>query len=864
MKTSITFICFLVQLLILTPNTKAQWNKTNGPFGGGVISLAVDGDYIFAGTHEGVFLSTNNGSSWNAVNDGLPGARITTLSIYDNDLGGKNIIAGSDGKSIFLSTNYGANWTSVSNGINPNWHVLSSTVSADVQGRQNIFVAGWGGICRSTDNGTSWEIIKKDDNFYTSLAIAPNGNIFAGTQNNGIFLSTDNGVEWNLVNNGLSSLIISSLLILPTDQGGNYIFAGTGSQFSLEGNGVFLSTDDGSSWTNVNNGLTNLDVTSLASKPNGLGGNIIYAGTVKFEGGGIFSSTNNGSNWVEVTNGITDPMISTIDIATNGNIIVGTGYVRGGGAFLSTDNGSSWHSINNGLSATKVWSLAISSNGTNIFAGTNGNGIFLSTNNGSSWTSLNNGLPYRGGVRTLAIDSNDAVYAGIDAYGVYRSSNNGVNWISVNNGLTNLFITELAINGNNIFVGTVYGGIFISTNNGSNWSASNTGLTSTIVQCFAIGQNEIYAGTHHDGSGNGGVFISTNNGANWTAINNGLKVDKFGNIEVNEIIAYPNGIGGHNLLANILADDGVSIHVFLSTNNGSNWNEVTSGLSSKLSYKYFASQQNGPDSNYVFMGSSLKDFYRSINFGEGWIPINNDNSITNYDAHTNSLAIGTDFIFMGTEASGVWRRPLSEIMKLTPIISISNASLNFGELPLGQSKKDSILISNSGDYTLKISVDSSYNNSVFSITPLSLIIKPMESSYLFITYTPNDESSQSDTILIYHNAQNSPLSLTLTGNGKIVGVVESEKIPMEYVLKQNYPNPFNPTTKINYSIPYPSFVSLKIYDLLGKEMQTLVYEEKSIGKYEVEFDGSNFSSGIYFYRIQAGDFSDTKKLTILR
>lgn len=86
----------------------------------------------------------------------------------------------------------------------------------------------------------------------------------------------------------------------------------------------------------------------------------------------------------------------------------------------------------------------------------------------------------------------------------------------------------------------------------------------------------------------------------------------------------------------------------------------------------------------------------------------------------------------------------------------------------------------------------------------------------------------------------------------------------EYKLYQNYPNPFNPFTKINFSIPKSSFVTLKIYDMLGKIITTLVNEEKSIGNYEIEFDANNLSSGIYFYQIRSGSFIETKKLVLLR
>ena len=83
-------------------------------------------------------------------------------------------------------------------------------------------------------------------------------------------------------------------------------------------------------------------------------------------------------------------------------------------------------------------------------------------------------------------------------------------------------------------------------------------------------------------------------------------------------------------------------------------------------------------------------------------------------------------------------------------------------------------------------------------------------------------------------------------------------------LFQNYPNPFNPSTKITYTIPELSFITLKVYDVLGNEIAKLVNEEKQIGDYEVEFDGSELTSGIYFYRLQAGSYFETKKMILLK
>ncbi|MEP0861470.1 MAG: T9SS type A sorting domain-containing protein, partial [Ignavibacterium sp.] len=96
-----------------------------------------------------------------------------------------------------------------------------------------------------------------------------------------------------------------------------------------------------------------------------------------------------------------------------------------------------------------------------------------------------------------------------------------------------------------------------------------------------------------------------------------------------------------------------------------------------------------------------------------------------------------------------------------------------------------------------------------------------------------------------------------------VNFIGSE-IPATYELAQNYPNPFNPSTKIRYQIPNDGFVTLKIYDILGAEVSTLVNETKVAGKYEVNFDASSLASGVYIYKLTAGSFTSSKKLMVIK
>ena len=87
---------------------------------------------------------------------------------------------------------------------------------------------------------------------------------------------------------------------------------------------------------------------------------------------------------------------------------------------------------------------------------------------------------------------------------------------------------------------------------------------------------------------------------------------------------------------------------------------------------------------------------------------------------------------------------------------------------------------------------------------------------------------------------------------------------MTYVLNQNYPNPFNPSTTIKYELPKASLVRLSVYDMLGRQVSVLVDERRDAGVHEVKFEGSTLASGVYFYRLQAGDFTQTKRLLILK
>ena len=204
-------------------------------------------------------------------------------------------------------------------------------------------------------------------------------------------------------------------------------------------------------------------------------------------------------------------------------------------------------------------------------------------------------------------------------------------------------------------------------------------------------------------------------------------------------------------------------------------------------------------------------------------------------------------------------------------------SLDFGSIEVGDSATVSFNIYNEGSNSTFIDsvyVSSNIENIISVIQMFPIELSPFKKDSITVKWIPESESQLNDTIWIFHNAGNlpNPYGLKITGNATITSVPGEENItPDKFYLSQNYPNPFNPTTVIQYQIPKTGNVSLKIYDVLGNEVATIVNEKQSAGSYKVEFDASQltsakgeYASGVYFYRLFSDSFQQTKKMILLR
>lgn len=394
-------------------------------------------------------------------------------------------------------------------------------------------------------------------------------------------------------------------------------------------------------------------------------------------------------------------------------------------------------------------------------------------------------------------------------------------------------IDALEVNSNNnVFAGTWYMGIFRSTDDGGNWLQVNNGLTDKYVWSLAINSNDdIFAGT---GNG-GGIFRSTDNGENWNQVNNGLTNTYVHCLAINsngDIFAGTNWGG-----------------VFRSTNNGENWTEVNNGLTSTV-VKSIVITSN----DYIFVGTSYGGgVFRSTDNGANWTQINN--GLGNV-IEINALAINSsNRIFAGSwsdqsnNGGGVYYSTddgenWHDINNGLTDKHITSLSINsIGDIFAGTNSRGVYRSTDNGANWSEI------NSGLTILVTHSLAIN--SNNRIFVGTDNDSEGSNGKGVFrsIY----------STTGIN-----YDNLSVPSLFSLKQNYPNPFNPNTTISYTISKMSYVVIKIYNALGKEVTTLVNESKPAGNYESVFDGTNLPSGIYFCKMMANNFSKTIKLILLK
>jgi len=194
-------------------------------------------------------------------------------------------------------------------------------------------------------------------------------------------------------------------------------------------------------------------------------------------------------------------------------------------------------------------------------------------------------------------------------------------------------------------------------------------------------------------------------------------------------------------------------------------------------------------------------------------------------------------------------------------------SIFFESISVGDSSAITVNLINKSDDTINIT--SFYNSdSAYTVeNPVPFVLPPFGTVPVNVKFKPFKEGYFKDYLHIRSDTDTSRIAQVLIMGGRTDSTfsnVQDGNSQLTYRLEQNYPNPFNPSTVIRFQISAREFVTLKVYDLLGREIVTLINTEKPAGNYNVEFNAQNLTSGVYIYRLRAGRFSDTKKLLLLK
>jgi hypothetical protein len=192
-------------------------------------------------------------------------------------------------------------------------------------------------------------------------------------------------------------------------------------------------------------------------------------------------------------------------------------------------------------------------------------------------------------------------------------------------------------------------------------------------------------------------------------------------------------------------------------------------------------------------------------------------------------------------------------------------SLVFGNVPLGDSLEMPLEIINNSNQQIEIN-DVYSRNSVFRVSStLPINLTPYGTANITVIFKPEINGTYYDDLHLRWDTEGQRIAQVVPLTGKTAtnsGGGEPELT--DFYLSQNYPNPFNLGTKIKYQIPKMSHVTIKIFDVLGNEIETLVNEEKPVDTYELTWYAENLPSGVYFYQLKAGDFISTKKMILLK
>ncbi len=651
-----------------------------------------------------------------------------------------------------------------------------------------------------------------------------------GVTEKGAFRSTDGGATWNrAVMDSTKTIAIDCFGVGPT-----------GTVYALGGY-LYKSTNSGVSWSKqsaLSVGGNSLAIESATT---------MYAGSF----GSIYKSTNGGVNWSALSFNYLGSN-TVISVAANTLYAANNGY----GVYKSTDGGATWLPAKNGITDSTITSLVMESS-TTLYAGA-GKGIFKSTDGGANWSAVNNGIPANPAITSLALESAGVVYAGTFGGGVYKTTDGGANWslTGLSSGRVNYVASDIA--------GTMYAGlndysdgIYKTTDGGTTWQAQSANKYIVTNMAWSEKNSTLYVISRGIG-----VFKTSDNGATWAELSK-----TFSNKYINAIAIESPGT---------LYVGGTDGNIYKTTDDGSTWNDVSvTSMSTEVNTLLIL--QPGT----VLAGMTYGGISKTTDGGTSWSRLLNSTASVN-DLLMESQGVlysRTSVINKSVDGGATWagRSLVSIGIELGgPIrVALESPGVMYATMKTSSVKGIYKSTDSANTWTAVNSGLSDWDITSYAIPMPGTVFASSSSKGVF--KTTNGGTNWSDVSTGIGDKQVKVLAMSSTSiyAGTPNGVFRTTRptavkedvqhiMPEKFELSQNYPNPFNPSTVIEFRVPNNGLVTLKVYDILGREVATLVNESKSSGAYKTAFNAEKLSGGIYFYRLQSGNFEVTKKMILIK
>jgi len=689
-----------------------------------------------------------------------------------------------------------------------------------------IFTARSGDIFMSVNSGANWSRFKTFDFGSVRALSKKNSTLYAGLSSGGIWW-TNNSIDWeyNQIRSNPVSGQPASVAVLGIDNAGTIFI-----------NAVeygFLKSDNGTNWTQLATppGFTVMMSSAYQFAFNEL--NNVFVATSD----GVFKSTNAGDSWESVNNGLKG--ITTGIVYTSNALYCSTTE----GAFKSTNNGSLWFSINEGITDFNLSEIFAAPQG-KLYAGSFSGKIFISSDEGNRWE-ICEAQTY-GDVITGFCTEGNKVLVCTQGAGIFRSDDGVTSWLPSSREIGPEYLScFIKYDGNKYAVSSAGMGVLFSED-GINWSKRNTGLPSgvSITKILRIPSGKIFATTFL-----GDLYFTTNNGLQWTlAQSGGLQPsDKITNIFLSEngmLTISANQKSGYPFPQRYA-------RIYTSMNGGESWlMKLNKSLSET---KLMSVSKQGTMYIALTTNFALRDtIFRSTNLGDSWekVTVNGAvNSPATIKINSNNEEVfvitkNDNKIFYLSNGGASWM-PLTS-MNFPSTTVVTCMEFNSANKIFAATNNSGIYTSSTGGQSWQTLTNGLYGHittgSGFSYAYISSLLID-ENDYLHLT--------------TYEDGLYKSLLPT-----SVVSTVSNS--PGKFYLQQNYPNPFNPTTKIKFDLPKSTFVKINVFDISGKLVNEIINQNLYAGSYEAEFNGANLASGIYYYRIEANDFIETKKMMLIK